>query len=257
MPKRPPSVPKDDERGVSEVLGQVLVFSIVVASIGFIIATGFAGLEDTRDTEQFQNADRAFDVLADNMASVVERNNPSRATEIDVGDGRISYADPVVINITIEDVDGNEHTEEYELRPIELGFESDRSVVYEAGSVVRDQPRGGFVVREPPFLLSEDRVHIPIIQTLPQAERSLGGTTVLVRAVSRDRTVLIDPSDGDFVSMTINVTSDRAEQWAGTLEDRPNVQECPVTGNTASCELETVPDQTYVVLQRVGVSFDG
>jgi len=244
---------------MTEVLGHVLVFSVIVASIGIIVVTGLAGLEDTRDSERFQNADRAFDILAENMASVYERDVPSRATEIDVGDGQVLYADPVEINISVKAVgDSNFSSNSFESRPIEFRVESDRSILFEAGAVIRDQQDGGYMVREPPFLLSDKRIHIPIIQTIPRAERSAGGSTVLIRAVSRDRTTLETPEEYDTIR--INVTSPRAEQWFEYLEEQAVIDDddCDLidSDTKVTCTVDGPPSETYVTFQRIRVSLD-
>lgn len=244
---------------MTEVLGHILVFSVIVASIGLIVATGLAGLEDTRESERFQNADRAFDVLAENMASVYERDVPSRATEIDVGDGQILYADEVDINISVEPADGgNLSSNSFSSRPVEFRVDSGRSIVFEAGAVIRDQPRGGYMVSEPPFLLSNDTIHIPIIQTIPRAERSVGGSTVLVRGVSRDRTVLETPEDYDRI--WINVTSPRAEQWFDYFDAQAGIEDddCDLidAGGKVTCEIDAPTSETYVTFQRIRISLD-
>jgi len=244
---------------MTEVLGHVLVFSLIVASIGIIVVTGLAGLEDTRDSERFQNADRAFDVLGENMASVYERDVPSRATEIDVGDGQILYADPVEINISVNTTeDDNFSSNSFESQPIEFRVNSDRSILFEAGAVIRDQRRGGYMVREPPFLLSDEKIHIPIIQTTARAERSAGGSTVLIRADSRDKTVLERPND-KYDKLRINITSPRAQQWFDYLVNQESIEEddCDLLNNAskATCMIDP-PSETYVTFQRIRVSLD-
>lgn len=246
---------ESDQRAVSEVLGQVLVFAIIAVSIGLIIATGFAGLEDTRDAEQYQNADRAFDVLADNMRTVFERETPSRATEIDLGDGRIQYGEEVSVNVSVEPENSETIHSNYTFRPIQYVVEPERSIVYEGGTVIRDDPRGGFVVRDPPFLVSDDQIHIPIIETVPEAERSLSGTTVLVRAESRVRTTRVQPEQAPFEELRIEITTPRAQQWESRLSTHEGM-DCDLDSDTVVCSMDSVPDQIYVVRQRIRVSFD-
>jgi hypothetical protein len=245
---------RGDERAMTEVLGHILVFSVIVASIGLIVATGLAGLEDTRESERFQNADRAFDVLAENMASVYERDVPSRATEIAVGGGQILYADPVQINVSVDD--GSVLDKSYTLRPIEFRVDSGQSIFFEGGAVIRAQSGGGYMVEEPPFLLSDESIHVPVVLTAPSAERSIGGSTVLIRGVATRRSAEVTP--GNYDNITIDVTSPRAEQWRTYFDDSNACSSITSGSGSVECRIEgsDLPTQTYVTLQRIRVSLD-
>jgi len=198
--------------------------------------------------------DAAFDVLAENMASVYERDAPSRATEIDVGDGQILYADPVRINISIDN--GSEFSQSYTIEPIEFRVSDDRSIFFEGGAVIRNQSGGGYMVRDPPFLLSEESVHIPVIVTEASRDRSVGGSTVFIRGVSERRVVQVTP--GKYDNLTIEVDSPRVEQWRTYLDSNENVDCDPIAGSSVGCTIDggSLPEQTYVVFQQIEVTLD-
>jgi len=69
MRKRRPerTVAPFDRRAVSDVVGYVLVFSLVSLTVGVVSVAGVGALQDARDVEQANNAERAFDVLGDNV----------------------------------------------------------------------------------------------------------------------------------------------------------------------------------------------
>ena len=73
--------PAADGRGVSEVISFVLVFSLIAATVALVYVSGIGGLESTRSSQRVTNAERAFDVLHDNIANIHRRCTPSRATE--------------------------------------------------------------------------------------------------------------------------------------------------------------------------------
>jgi len=58
---------RDDGHGLSDVLGYVLVFSLVVTSVLVVTVGGLSAVENARDAERAQNAERAFDVVATNF----------------------------------------------------------------------------------------------------------------------------------------------------------------------------------------------
>lgn len=241
-----------DDRSVSEVLGYVIIFGLVITSIGFVVAGGIPALEDVRETERAANAQRAFDVVADNMAAIYERNNPSRATEIDLGDSEIYYASNVTIAVTVDD--GTPVTHEYEFKPVKLDVNDDTSLVYAAGAVFRNQTDGGLMLREPPFLFTETRVHTPIIQTTAPELASASGTTILLRGKSAKRQVLTADTSGSYDTVTIEITSPRYELWHDYFEEI-SVLSCTVDDATTSvsCDLDD-PEITYVTRQQIVLS---
>lgn len=235
-----------DDRSVSEVVGYVIIFALVISVIGFITALGMPTLEGVQENEQAANAERAFDVVADNMGAVYERNAPSRATEIDLGDSEIYYGD----NVTMTVEAGFEEYER-EFRPVILRVNDDTSLVYEGGAVFREERNGGFVLRDSPFLLSEDRVHVPIVKTTAPAIESAGGTTILLRGKSANRSEIYSGS-GD---VTIEIESPRYEIWEQHFEEHPGVEDPVVDEAEQSVEASIDGVDTVLVTeQRIEVS---
>jgi len=241
----------DDDRSVSEILGYIIVFGLVVTSVAFVLTFGISSLQDYRDVERVSNAERAFDVVADNMAAIYERNAPSRATEIDLGTSSIFYANQTEITIEVVRPSGTT-TYSRELRPVEHRLSSGESVVYEAGAVIRDgRGDSGFMLRESPMLFTEDRVHVPIVQTTADSQRSVGSTTVLLRGTEGEREVL-DSDYGSVTAVNIDIDSERSEQWANHL-NQEDALSCSVNSGVAECSWDPAsgPGVTYITLQEI------
>lgn len=236
------------DRGVSEVVGYILVFTLVFLSIGVVTFSGVGTLEDTRESERISNAERAFDVVADNMASIYERNSPSRATEIDLPRSQIYLGNE--IRITVEG-DG-ETLAQRDIQPIELRLSEDQRLVYEAGAVFRDQNEGGIVLRDPPFLVGTERVHIPIIDTTSPAAQSAGSATILLRGKSTERSVLEADTEDSYENVSIEIQSSRYELWERTLSK--NGLDCTIDDSsvTVRCTTED-PETVYVTLHEIEV----
>jgi hypothetical protein len=238
-----------DERAISEVLGYVVVFSLVITSI-LLVTGAFSVIQDVRDSEREKNAARAFDVTAENMAAIYERDAPSRATEIDLGDSSIFYANNVSITVR---GDGTELAS-YRIRPVEMQVTDEQSLVYEGGAVFRDQPDADVMLREPPFLLTNDRVNIPIVQTIAPEIQSVGSTTVLLRGERTDRSVIESDTSSSYSQLTIEVASPRYEGWETHFEQNPAL-DCttdPVL-ETVECTIDD-PDTVYVVHHQIALS---
>ena len=247
------------DRGVSETLGFVFVFAIIVFSVGTVYAVGMSGLQDARDAERVDNAERAFDVFADNVGDVVTGDAPSRATEVKLADARVYVGDPVTVNVSGTNGAGPDFSYEYELAPIVYDAGGDTRLVYAGGAVFRTERTGGVVVTDPPLVLNSERVAVPIVQTRSRSQSIGGSTTILLRANTPDneaRKVLVGRRSGNY-DVTVNVSSPRAELWRRTLSARPDV-DCSIGVNSptlASCVV-TDADRVYVTVTRIDVTFE-
>ncbi len=85
------------DRGQTETLGFALIFALMISSVVITFTAGYAGLQDVRDIERTNNAERAFEVFADNIGDITQNSAPSRATEMKLSDARLlhSHADRV------------------------------------------------------------------------------------------------------------------------------------------------------------------
>jgi hypothetical protein len=239
------------DRAVTEILGYALIFALILATVGFVSFIGLPQLEQIQETEKAANAERAFDVVGDNMAAVYERNVPSRSTEIDLGGSQLYYG--ANISMTV-DVDGTEVAQR-KFRPVILEPNDQTTIIFEGGAVFRNQSDGGVVLRESPMLLRNNRVHVPIVQTTAAALESAGGTTVLLRGESTARSVATADRDGaSTVTITIENTA-RYELWERHLEAQSGVAGCSVDSadRSVECEINDV-DSVYVTVQQIELS---
>jgi hypothetical protein len=230
----------------------VLVFALFTASIGLVYASGFTGLNDVREFEQVNNAERAFEVLADNIEDMTHRNAPSRATEIKLAGAELRIADP--IEIEVNDPDSN-FSLTREIRPVIFDADTGTEIVYVQGAVIRTQDDGGVVITESSLVLGENRTLIPVIQTRLQGSRSVSGsTTVLLRAdLSSSR--LLYANDTASNQLWVNVTSPRAGIWRAHLTSTYDDVSCePLSGDTVSCQVTT--DRAHVTLFQIDLEIE-
>ena len=205
------------DRAVSDVVGYVLVFSLIVATIGIVTTVGFATLEDRQSAEQLNNAERAFDVFANNADDIYRGGAPSRATEMRLAGGTLRYGEPT--ELVVRDADDSDQNRTVRYTPL-VYTDGDAEIAYEGGAVIRDDGHGGAMVREPPFRIHSERTLLPLLGTT----RALGPT-----AVSRDGTVQVEtvrtsrvpttPTDlQDADEIEIEVDSQRQSAWNRYLE---------------------------------------
>ncbi|WP_255150303.1 DUF7289 family protein [Halorarius halobius] len=257
------------DRGISDVIGFVLVFGLVLSTVSVVYVFGIGGLQDTRDLERVNNAERAFDVLANNLADLYERDAPSRATEVKLADADLGFGTPTVVNVSVT----NGGTTNYTRKEIDpLVYTADTATLeYVNGAVIRMDRDSGTTLRRPrtQFIMQAgDRVALfPIIETRAGdgPQRIGGSTTTLIRAQTVTSDVLLAKNDSVAgaanLDVTLNVTaSDTTEAavWAAYLEgDIPDSWDtdgdgdvCARTGTKVTCTLTV--DQLYV--PRTGIT---
>lgn len=247
------------DRGVSEVLSYSLIFGLIVASIAIVTVGGLGSLQSAQDLEQVSNAERAFDVLDDNLGDIYSQGAPSRSTEVSLGESELFFDDNVTLEVTFD----SGRTISEEIRPIVFRVDGDRKLVYEVGAVIRANRDGGIMLKRPPFSFVEGsgagdgRVHFPIVQTFSPDVQSMGSTTVLVRGEATNRTVLMSYLDGGTGFDTIEIESPRFEVWADYFESRDYCDD-PVStsGSTVTCTVDSDYDPQTLYVSRHAIRIE-
>lgn len=250
------------ERGQTETLGYVLVFSVVVLSVALVTISGQAGLVDLRDNQRAANVEAGFEVLADNVDQVVLEGAPGRSTELSLSGERLSLGSRVNVTVTATDGGTTVFSNTTSLRPVVYRADDGTTLTYAAGGVVVQGPDGGAaMVRSPRFVLSSDRTVVAFANTTldrsqlrAEAAAVDRESRVLVRADRGPRRVL-GTADGT-VDLTVTVESPRATAWEAYLdaEVNPGSDDCSVSGDTATCTFRT--DSATLVVTPVAVSFE-
>lgn len=265
-------------RGVSDVIGFTLVFALIAITVGIVYVAGFSGLENAQGAERVDNAERAFDVLGDNVADISREEAPSRATEIKLSDAQLAFGTSTTISTKITNMNGNP-VFRTSLDPIIYSANGrPTKLAFEAGAVIRVERDSAIFTRNPRFLFIDDggtrRAVLQMVETRRVGDTSSvgGDTTVLVRA-ERARTELINASttpsetgDGQYnVSFTVETTPDRASVWAAYLNgeipaslddhnDKTDGKACTHSSGTVTCKIAV--ERLYVSTTRIDVWFE-
>jgi len=246
-----------NERAVSEVIGFALVFGLIVSTVAIVSVVGFDELEDTRDQEELNNAERAFDVLADNMADIHDSGAPSRATEMNLQSARLQVGQSVTINVTGVNQSGASFVNTFTTQPI-VYASGDARLVYSGGAVFRTQDGNGLLLNEPPFLIDSGRVVIPVVQLQHDGEvTSTSGSTVRIRAENSQRQPIHgfaeSPTNYERIVVNITAPSPRSGLWMDYLQSQDGVTDCeqPRSDNVRC----TIDDPQSVFVSRTLISY--
>lgn len=238
-----------EDRAVSEVLGYVLVISLVTVLITVVMTMGIGGLESSQQSEQINNMERGFDVLSHNIEEMANREAPSRATELRIADGSIYYGDPVTINVTVD----GELIENQTIVTEPLIYDSNRGtqIVYEGGAVIRTDGDRSTMLSEPQFILNESSIVIAGTRTRP-----FGGSNLAIdnpgTALIRGEYLGVEIGQTYVTSETLNVTveSERIDAWEEYFEEQNLVQEMSLEGDRLEVKIEAEETSVRVVQTR-------
>ena len=209
-----------DDRGVSDVVGYILVFSLITVTIGTVFAVGITGVEDRREAERVANVERAFDVFDDNLRDVQRYDDPNRATEIRLAGGTLSVDEEtrfVLANTSDPDELDNRTLDEWTSKTV--AYEEDETTIaYEAGALVRGDGEGSVMLSEPRFVAAANRTTLPLVALVAGdgAERVAGDGTVQITATedsnADSETVRFGAASGE--TLYLWVETDRPDAWA-------------------------------------------
>lgn len=215
-----PRPARTDGRAVSDIVGFAVVFGIAVLSIALIYTVGIAALNDLQHSEAMNNADRAFDIVADNMADIHHNGAPARSTELEFPGGQMTVTGQVTINVVVPNASVPNATSvtPVSYRRRETGFH------YVSGAVIRTDRGQSVFVREPPFRFGGDRTVISFVSTNARGDTaSAGGKGSVQLSARRDppgsRTRTGTVTNGsDDVTFEIHLTSPRFRVWKRYFE---------------------------------------
>ena len=249
------------DRAVSDLVGFVLIFGLVVSVVAIVSVVGLDSLESARDAERTNNVERAFEVLSNNFDDVAARGAPSRATEISLDGNAISVEEPIRVEIRDPDSGAGDPSflESRTFKPRPIVYDAGNTqLVYVMGAVFRAEREGGVVLESWSPVLDGQRTYFPVVNTKSATDtvQSVQSSTVLVRSISNQRVVELANESASFDDVRINVTSPRRDLWLQMLEERPELT-CTTTGpQTVKCQLGYVPDRIYVVDNRIAVDVE-
>lgn len=238
----------DRERGQSEVVSFLLIFSLVILAIALVGITALTGLNNAQEFQETSNTEQAFLVLAENIEDTNREGAPSRDTEISLSESTLTLEGTEQINIT---VDGGE-TRTFESRPIVYESRGDTSISYRSGLLVRDDDGNALPFRNPQFVLTEESVVLPVVTTSAESERTRAGTAA-VQLVTRSTGTEVVASEefDDPVTVEIEITSSQADIWEEYLENT----ECDLVGDTdddvAECSIDT--EQAFISVETIEI----
>lgn len=242
-------------RAVSEVIGYVIIFGIVMLSIGMIYAVGFPVLKSSTDATQFQSIEQGFLILQTDLFKVALDQAPVRTTKLGTAEGGSLRTDPAACNLTIEIThSGTRVNHSILMGNIEFNSRVG-SVACENGAVVVKYQAGSVMLSNPRMFNSTDQGDILFsLVKINDSCSSFGGGIAQV-TISNPRfneSVFNTPAVYQNGELRLKFESRYADAWGRFISDEFDTTFDPTTGWSGDIPFNELVIVEYIVSVDVG-----
>lgn len=222
-----------DERAVSELIGFVLIFGLIISTVAVVSVAGFGSLSDRQTAEQVNNVERAFEVLSNNIRDLTVHQDTERATEVRLAEGQLTTDEPLSIRFGVTEADTTELNDTTtpvaftdqnvtdSTDPIVYHVES-QQVIVELGGVLRTREDQSIVTVEPDISLDPESETIRLSYpstVIRGSEGSIGAPTTVRIETERATRPTVETFDIGTGRFAIELSGERAELWAAYFDD--------------------------------------
>jgi hypothetical protein len=230
-------------RGASEILGFVILFSLIVTATGLAFTVGFDSLENARDDHQNENAEAAFLRLGTKFQQIGENGAPLRAGDLSVAPAGLSTGREVELAVTVHLPPGDE-TRTFEVGSLSYALD-DTAVAYEANAVFRRDGDGVAVLSPPSMTCDPVRTVVSFTALNATGPTSIAAESVTVVGRHED-TSLWYPfnrsgagSADRATGISVGVDSSNGVGWNHYFERAPGWTD-PDGDGTYTCDTDRV-----------------
>lgn len=206
------------DAAVSETVGFILMFSIVILSMSMIYILGFPILQEHIESSVFENAQQSFFVLQSDMKRVAFEQVPVKTMKIKLHSSTLSIDDSSSIEIKYNGAYTND-IKKYDTGNIEF-IKNENILTYENGGLwMKQHPSGSIMVSKPSIYTGtvndENMTTIGVISV--QGRRSTSGNGIASINMEHNSSDLIRSSEK--VDVNIEINSPYSKQWSRYLEE--------------------------------------
>jgi hypothetical protein len=124
---------RGDERAVSDLVGFVLTFALVLASVGIVATVGFDQISEARDQEQIRNSQQGMIELAESFDYVNQRTDVKRTAGLGLSEGTLQFQRSE-LEVTVDPPSASPTSETIETGALAHRLD-EYEVAYEGGAV--------------------------------------------------------------------------------------------------------------------------
>lgn len=203
-----------DDRALSDLVGFVLAFAVIVTAVGLVSTFGMDALEDARESELAKNTERSFVLLGQNFDELENGQAVRRTSEIELRSGSLGVRNDTNLRLEIRrpSDDNFEHT----FTPGSLQYRIDgEAIAYENGATFRGTigTNASVIELEPGFVCGDDYAVVSLVKITQNDDRTISGGVARISGTRvrseflypRNRTGGTDTAtDGTHLNVTVD-----------------------------------------------------
>lgn len=249
------------ERGVSDLVGFILIFGIIMTGATFALVVGQDEISNIRTNEQSVNAERAMVLVGQSLDGLDRSRSASTVGSVNLNDGSLRLTAGENVTVSVENgTTGRSWT--WTVPTGSLEYELDDTVLsYENGMVSRSDRGNGISLSDPHLTCAEDRAIVSVITLNRTGSQQVGsGRVSIVGHLNEtrllypvNRTGVGSPTNATDVFVDVNST--HTDVWNATVEDHSSWNWTTSPDGEYRCD---VGDDGRVVFRRtvIDVRFD-
>lgn len=225
---------RHDDRSISDIVGFVLMFGIIITSVGLVATVGLSQLSEFEERQQIRNAERTMDLISRSFDEIEETQAPVRTDAIDLAGGSVTVDEDSYLNVSVRNASDTITAANVSLNALayELG---DTEFAYENGAAFQTVKGddNGIMFREPGFVCTADRAIISVVTVRADQDRQISGESTLRITGRRTNSSLLYPagpegsgqtaSDAEAVELDFTYAGeDRSREWRLHFADENN-----------------------------------
>lgn len=243
---------KQQNTGLSEPLGYILLFSISIIVVGLLLGLGVPNLDEDMNNKKLTEIEDTFGILHSNISDIVWLNNTVRSTQVKTTNSRVQLSESNQIKIRFPSTGRQIYTN---YQPIVYeNTEVNGSVLYENGAVISNSSSGSLMIEEPRINSVNNTLVLPFISTKTVGNTSINSEVYGIETVQGNvdiKDITVGGNNPEFV-----VESEYPSAWLNHLQTNPNMTNCSkVSDSTVICEIDSSIDTIKIRSVQVNVSF--
>lgn len=238
-----------NEKGVSETVGFIIIFGIVITGIGLVTLYGYPVLLNQQAEANIRNMQKNMIVLQSDINSLTYKNVPYQETSLQVSGGTLMIEDPSMdlSSFSIYNASPPPPYFVQDFRPGQLLFISDSEPVeigLQNGAVVKWQQGGSVMISEPRWFFDVDTgtLVITLIQIdsdTNMAQTGIGTVSMNIAQISNN-----EYNSPGAVTIKYSISGGYPKAWENYFNNF-----APTTTSTVS-----IPDVDKLVIKTYKVT---
>lgn len=231
-----------DEWAVSETVGFIIIFGIVMAGIGLVTLYGYPALMSQQSEANIRNMEKNLIVLQSDVNTLAYKSVPYKETTMQVSGGVLSVEEPdptdptspfFIISNATSPLLAVAYFPQGKFSPGELHFLSDSDYIYvglENGAVVKSQAGGSVMLSEPRWFIDTvtagtTTMVITLIQVVPSTTLAKSGISTVQLSIEPlpigpgGANVIDQTPDGNEVQISITIADKFYNAWKNYFEN--------------------------------------